>query len=73
MERLWDSTHTGDEHVCEVHVSSLRRKIESDPSDPRRLVTVRGRGYMLRAQDPAPAIAPGALTCSRRALLPRVG
>ncbi|MGZ4317552.1 MAG: response regulator transcription factor [Gaiellaceae bacterium] len=47
MERLWDSTHTGDEHTCEVHVSSLRRKIESDPSDPRHLLTVRGRGYML--------------------------
>ena len=47
MERLWDSTHTGDEHVCEVHISSLRRKIESDPSDPRHLLTVRGRGYTL--------------------------
>jgi DNA-binding response OmpR family regulator len=51
MERLWDSTHTGDEHTCEVHVSSLRRKIESDPSDPRRLLTVRGRGYMLVDDD----------------------
>ena len=48
MERLWSSTHTGDEHTCEVHVSSLRRKLEVDPSAVRRLVTVRGRGYVLR-------------------------
>ncbi len=31
MERLWDSSHTGDEHACEVHVSSLRRKIKLEP------------------------------------------
>jgi two-component system, OmpR family, response regulator RegX3 len=49
MERLWESTHIGDEHACEVHVSSLRRKIRPDPSEPQSLVTVRGRGYMLMA------------------------
>ena len=47
MERLWESTHIGDEHACEVHVSSLRRKIRPSPSEPQPLVTVRGRGYML--------------------------
>jgi DNA-binding response OmpR family regulator len=47
MERLWESTHIGDEHACEVHVSSLRRKIMPGPSEPQPLVTVRGRGYML--------------------------
>jgi two-component system response regulator RegX3 len=55
MERLWGSSHTGDEHTCEVHVSSLRRKIEADPGSPTRLVTVRGSGYKLAAPDaPAP-------------------
>ena len=49
MERLWESTHIGDEHACEVHVSSLRRKIKAGPSEPQPLVTVRGRGYMLTA------------------------
>jgi two-component system response regulator RegX3 len=48
MEHLWGSTFTADEHTCEVHVSSLRRKIERDPSSPERLVTVRGVGYTLR-------------------------
>ena len=47
MENLWGSTHVGDEHTCEVHVSALRRKIEADPGEPQRLITVRGEGYML--------------------------
>jgi two-component system, OmpR family, response regulator RegX3 len=47
MEHLWGSTHVGDVHTCEVHVSALRRKIERDPGAPTRLVTLRGEGYML--------------------------
>jgi two-component system response regulator RegX3 len=47
MEHLWGSTHVGDEHTCEVHVSALRRKIERDPAAPTRLITVRGEGYTL--------------------------
>jgi two-component system response regulator RegX3 len=49
MEHLWGSTHVGDEHTCEVHVSALRRKIERDPATPERLITVRGEGYTLMA------------------------
>jgi two-component system response regulator RegX3 len=49
MEHLWGSTYTADEHTCEVHVSSLRRKIERDPTAPERLVTVRGVGYTLKS------------------------
>jgi len=47
MERLWSSTHVGDEHACEVHISNLRYKIERDPARPERIVTVRGAGYRL--------------------------
>jgi two-component system response regulator RegX3 len=47
MEHLWGSTHIGDEHTCEVHISTLRRKIERDPSNPERLITHRGLGYAL--------------------------
>jgi len=47
MQHLWASEHVGDEHACEVHISNLRRKIERDPSQPARLVTVRGLGYKL--------------------------
>ena len=47
MQHLWSSDHVGDEHACEVHISNLRRKIERDPTQPERLVTVRGEGYKL--------------------------
>ena len=49
MHRLWDSDFVGDEHVCDVHVSNLRHKLERDPSHPRRIVTIRGVGYKLVA------------------------
>ena len=47
MQHLWASEHVGDEHACEVHISNLRRKIEPDPTQPQRLLTVRGLGYKL--------------------------
>jgi two-component system, OmpR family, response regulator RegX3 len=49
MQHLWASEHVGDEHACEVHISNLRRKIERNPSNPQRLLTVRGSGYRLVA------------------------
>ena len=49
MEHLWRSRFTADEHTCQVHICSLRRKIEHDPATPTRLVTIRGVGYSLRA------------------------
>ena len=49
MRRLWDSDYAGDEHVCDVHVSNLRHKIERDPSQPQPIVTIRGVGYKLVA------------------------
>jgi two-component system response regulator RegX3 len=47
MQHLWASEYVGDEHACEVHISNLRRKIERDPTQPERLLTVRGEGYKL--------------------------
>jgi two-component system response regulator RegX3 len=47
MHRLWDSDFVGDEHVCDVHVSNLRHKIERDSAHPQRVVTIRGVGYKL--------------------------
>jgi two-component system response regulator RegX3 len=47
MQRLWDSTYVGDARAADVHVANLRRKIEPDPQNPVRLVTVRGAGYAL--------------------------
>jgi two-component system response regulator RegX3 len=47
MEHLWQSPYVGDERASDVHVSSLRRKVERDPGHPERIVTVRGIGYKL--------------------------
>ncbi len=49
MQHLWSSSHVGDEHACDVHISNLRHKIETDPTRPERIVTVRGVGYTLVA------------------------
>lgn len=49
MQHLWESPHVGDEHAADVHISNLRRKIERDPEQPARIVTVRGFGYKLMA------------------------
>jgi two-component system, OmpR family, response regulator RegX3 len=49
MRHLWDSDYVGDERACDLHVSNIRRKIEEDPAEPRRLVTVRGAGYKLQS------------------------
>jgi two-component system phosphate regulon response regulator OmpR len=36
------------ERAIDVQVTRLRRKIETDPREPRYLQTVRGRGYVLK-------------------------
>jgi two-component system, OmpR family, response regulator RegX3 len=47
MQYLWDSTYIGDQRACDIHISNLRRKLEDDPANPRRIITVRGVGYKL--------------------------
>ena len=47
LDRVWDHGFFGDDRLVDVHVRRLRTKIETDPSDPRLLVTVRGLGYRL--------------------------
>jgi DNA-binding response OmpR family regulator len=45
LERVWGWEYTGDSRTVDVHVRWLREKIEPDPANPVRLVTVRGAGY----------------------------
>jgi DNA-binding response OmpR family regulator len=47
MQHLWDSDYVGDQRACDIHVSNLRQKLEQDPGNPERIVTVRGIGYKL--------------------------
>jgi DNA-binding response OmpR family regulator len=45
LERVWGESYFGGDHVVDVHVANLRKKIEDDPSNPRYVQTVRGVGY----------------------------
>jgi DNA-binding response OmpR family regulator len=47
VRHLWETEYTGGERAVDAHVVNLRRKLERDPAEPRRLVTVRGIGYAL--------------------------
>jgi two-component system OmpR family response regulator len=47
LEKVWGYDYAGDTRTVDVHIRWLRQKIESDPSNPRWLVTVRGVGYKL--------------------------
>lgn len=45
MEEVWDPNWFGPTKTLDVHVSSLRKKLGDDPSDPRYIHTVRGVGF----------------------------
>ncbi|GAA1421321.1 response regulator transcription factor [Agrococcus citreus] len=45
IDRVWGSDYFGDTKTLDVHVKRLRAKIEEDPSNPTRVVTLRGLGY----------------------------
>ncbi len=45
MRLVWDTDWTGDDHVIDVHITNLRRKLGDDARDGHWIVTVRGVGY----------------------------
>jgi len=47
LERVWGPDWFGDDHVVDVHVANLRRKLGDDGSSPRYVLTVRGVGYRM--------------------------
>jgi DNA-binding response OmpR family regulator len=49
LNRVWGDGYALEEHALDVHIHSLRQKIEQNPSSPTFLLTVRGVGYKLRA------------------------
>ena len=49
LERVWGWDYDGGSRTVDVHVRWLREKIEADPANPIRLVTVRGIGYRFDA------------------------
>ena len=51
IDRVWGSDYVGDTKTLDVHVKRIRSKIEADPANPVRLLTVRGLGYKV-AEEP---------------------
>jgi DNA-binding response OmpR family regulator len=47
LDRVWGYRHSGYEHTVNTHINRVRAKIETDPANPRRILTVWGRGYKL--------------------------
>ena len=51
LSRVWGAEFAGEPQVVYVHIRWLREKLEDHPSQPRRIVTVRGIGYRLTSED----------------------
>jgi DNA-binding response OmpR family regulator len=47
LNRVWGVDYALEEHALDVHIHSLRQKIEPEPSKPAFILTIRGVGYKL--------------------------
>ncbi len=56
---VWGSASGDAQHYLRVYVAHLRRKLEADPYNPRRILTEPGVGYRLELDEPATPAAPG--------------
>ncbi|MEQ6388008.1 response regulator transcription factor [Bacillaceae bacterium S4-13-58] len=45
-EEVWQADSFGDTLTVSVHISRIRSKIEDDPREPKKIKTVKGKGYM---------------------------
>ena len=45
IDRVWGHDYVGDTKTLDVHIKRLRAKLEPDPANPTRILTVRGVGY----------------------------
>ncbi|MCE1178312.1 MAG: response regulator transcription factor [Micrococcales bacterium] len=47
VDEVWGPGWVGDEHLVDVHIAHIRRKLGDDPAEPRYIRTVRGVGYRM--------------------------
>ena len=45
IDQVWGGDYVGNTKTLDVHIKRLRSKVEPDPSNPSRIVTIRGLGY----------------------------
>jgi two-component system response regulator RegX3 len=48
MEKIWRDRKMGDSRTLDTHVKRLRKKIETNPAEPKHVLTVRGIGYRFK-------------------------
>jgi two-component system response regulator RegX3 len=58
MDEVWDPNWYGSTKTLDVHISSLRKKLEDDPVDPRYIHTVRGVGFRFSSAEELGAAEP---------------
>ncbi len=51
LAQVWGAEYEGQPQVVYVHIRWLREKLETEPTRPRRIVTVRGLGYKYVPQE----------------------
>jgi DNA-binding response OmpR family regulator len=49
LDKVWGYGYFGDGRLVDVHIRRLRMKVETDPANPRHVITVRGLGYRLQS------------------------
>jgi two-component system response regulator RegX3 len=49
MKEVWDTDYMGDTRTLDVHICTLRRKVEDRPHEPTLIRTVKGVGYRFEA------------------------
>jgi len=47
LDTVWAESWVGNEHLVDVHIGHLRRKLGDDPAAPQYVITVRGVGYRM--------------------------
>ena len=45
LNKVWGDEYYGEEKIVDVNIRRLRMKIEEEPSEPKHIITVWGRGY----------------------------
>ena len=51
LARVWGAEYVGQPQVVYVHLRRLRKKLEENPGQPPRIITIRGVGYKLEPQE----------------------